>query len=75
MPRRTGKGIIKDVMVDFFTHNPTLAPAIAALAGVLVGGLLSGVFTFLNAWVMRNRDLDLKLWEDSWIAGSPRMRP
>ena len=50
-------------MVDFFTHNPTLAPAIAALVGVLVGGLLSGVFTFLNAWVMRSRDLNLKLWE------------
>lgn len=57
------KGIIKDVMADFFAHNPTLAPAIAALVGVLVGGLLSGVFTFLNAWVMRNRDLNLKLWE------------
>jgi hypothetical protein len=50
-------------MADFFTHNSTLGAAIIALAGVLVGGLLSAVFTFLNAWVMRTRDLDLKLWE------------
>ena len=37
--------------------------AIIALGGVLLGSLVTGGLTFLNGWVMRNRDLKLKLWE------------
>jgi len=43
-------------MADFFVHNTA---AILALVGVLVGAGL----TFLSSWVMRNRDLELKIWE------------
>ena len=45
---------------DWFTQYGT---AIIALLGVLVGSLVTGGLTFLNAWIMRNRDLKLKLWE------------
>jgi hypothetical protein len=47
-------------MPEFLTHN---IAALLALAGVLVGGLVTGGISLLNAWVMRNRDFKLKLWE------------
>ena len=47
-------------MEEFLTHN---VAAFLALAGVLVGGLVTGGISLLNAWVMRNRDFQLKLWE------------
>ena len=37
--------------------------AMIALIGVFLGSLVTGVLTFLNGLVMRNRDLKLKLWE------------
>ena len=48
-------------MAEFFTHN---APAVLALVGVLVGSFATVGLSFVNAWVMRNRDLNLKLWEN-----------
>jgi hypothetical protein len=39
------------------------APALIALLGVLVGALLTGGLGLWNAWIIRDRDLDLKLWE------------
>src|SRR6516164_4378834 len=47
-------------MPEFLTSN---VAAVIALAGVLVGGLVTGGISFFNAWVMRNRDFQLKLWE------------
>jgi hypothetical protein len=58
VPRRwppAGRGDHRS-MADFFSHNAT---AILALVGVLIGAGVS----FLNAWIMRNRDLNLKVWE------------
>lgn len=45
-------------MTEFFKNS-----AAVALAGIIVGAFLTGCFALLNAWVMRNRDLYLKLWE------------
>jgi hypothetical protein len=47
-------------MVEFFTHN---AAAVLALLGVLVGAIVTGGLTFAAGWIMRKRDLDLKIWE------------
>jgi hypothetical protein len=38
-------------------------PALVALLGVVGGALLTAGFTLLNAWVMRKRDFNLKVWE------------
>lgn len=45
-------------MADFLKN-----PAAVALLGVVVGAFLTGLLTLMNAWVIRGRDLDLKLWE------------
>ena len=37
--------------------------AVIALIGVFIGAVLTGAFSLLNAWVTRNRDFNLKLWE------------
>jgi hypothetical protein len=47
-------------MAELFTHN---AAAVLALLGVLVGVIVTGGLTFANGWIMRKRDLDLKIWE------------
>jgi hypothetical protein len=47
-------------MAEFFAHN---APAVLALLGVLVGSICTGYLSFTTAWIMRRRDLDLKMWE------------
>jgi hypothetical protein len=47
-------------MTEWFKQYGT---AIIALAGVCLGAVVTGGLTFLNGWVMRNRDLKLKLWE------------
>jgi hypothetical protein len=47
-------------MAELFTHN---AAAVLALLGVLVGAIVTGGLTFANGWIMRKRDLDLKIWE------------
>jgi hypothetical protein len=47
-------------MAEFFTHNDT---AVLALLGVLVGAIVTGGITFATGWIMRKRDLDLKIWE------------
>jgi hypothetical protein len=45
-------------MADLFRN-----PALVALLGVVVGVLLTPILTLLNAWVMRKRDFNLKVWE------------
>jgi hypothetical protein len=45
-------------MAEFFTQN-----AAAVLLGVLVGSVITGRLSFATGWIMRNRDLDLKIWE------------
>ena len=47
-------------MAEFFTHN---AAAVLALLGVLVGSIVTGQLSFATGWIMRKRDLDLKIWE------------
>lgn len=47
-------------MAEFLVHN---AAAVLALFGVLLGGILTGLWSFASGWIMRNRDLDLKIWE------------
>ncbi len=37
--------------------------AIVALIGVIIGAVLTGGINLLIAWVTRNRDFNLKLWE------------
>jgi len=58
--------------------------ALIALLGVIVGAVLTGGIGFFSQWIMRNRDLTLKLWEkfldrrisahDDVVALSIRMR-
>ncbi len=59
LPGACGTAIIR-IMAQFLKHNTT---AVIALVGVAVGSLLTGGFALWNAWVMRDRDLNLKLWE------------
>jgi hypothetical protein len=37
--------------------------AIFTLLGAVVAAFLAGAWALVNAWIMRNRDLRLKLWE------------
>jgi hypothetical protein len=43
-------------MAEFLNHNAT---AVFSLIGVLAGGILS----FLASWLLRRRDLQMKIWE------------
>jgi len=47
-------------MAELFMHN---AAAALALLGVLVGSVCTGGLTFVTGWIMRRRDLDLKIRE------------
>jgi hypothetical protein len=49
--------------VSEILKNTPLVAALLALFGVLLGAILTGGFALVNGWIMRNRDLNLKLWE------------
>jgi hypothetical protein len=47
-------------MADFPAHN---AAGVFALLGIFLGALLTGTYSLVTGWILRSRDLDLKIWE------------